>query len=115
LKLSLPKARRLTRTREFAHVRKDGNISRGRLFSLAVASAPEPSEKMRVGIIASRKVGGAVIRNRARRRIREIIRRHQNEIRNGVWLVVIVSNHAARASYAELEHEWLRLAGPALS
>ena len=96
-------------------MRKEGKTSRGRLFTLAVANAPDTSEKMRVGIITSRRVGGAVIRNRARRRMREIIRRHQNEIRNGVWLVVIVSNRAARASYAELEHEWLRLAASALS
>ena len=79
-------------------------------MTLAVAPASDSEKKSRIGIIASRKVGRAVLRNRARRRIREIFRRHQHEIRDGTWMVVIVSGRAARATYVQMEDEWLRLA-----
>jgi ribonuclease P protein component len=51
-----------------------------------------------------------VARNRARRRIREIFRKHQPEIKDGIWLVTILSARAARATYEQLEDDWLRLA-----
>ena len=115
LKLSFPKSRRLTRTAEFQGVREEGKLTRGTLVSVAIAAAPTQRERFRVGIITSRKVGSAVIRNRVRRRIREIVRRHQHRIKSGIWMVIIASVRASRASYAELEHEWLRLAARALS
>ena len=113
--LSFPRSRRLTRTAEFQHVREAGKVWRGGLMTVAIANAPNPEQPFRVGIITSRKVGTAVVRNRVRRRLREIVRQHQPQIRSGVWIVIIGSARAARATCAELEHEWLRLAGPALS
>jgi ribonuclease P protein component len=76
---------------------------------LAVATSA-PETKMRVGLVTSKKVGNAVARNRVRRRLREIIRRHQHEVINGIWMVVIASARAAAATCSMLEDEWLRLA-----
>jgi ribonuclease P protein component len=63
-----------------------------------------------VGFVTSRRIGGAVVRNRVRRRLREIVRQHQHELRGGFWFVLIAKNGAASASYSLLEDEWLRLA-----
>lgn len=112
-RFTFPKSRRLTRSAEFDRTRREGRKWRGELLTLVITAAGAPAEAMRSGIIASRKVGHAVARNRARRRVREIIRKHQHEIAGGVWLVTIISARAARASYGELEDEWLRLAGRA--
>jgi len=106
--LSFPKARRLTRAAEFERVRKEGRVTRGPLFSIAVLSAADGMA--RAGFITSRKVGGAVARNRVRRRLREIVRHHQNEIVDGTWIVMIASARAASATYSALKAEWLRLA-----
>ncbi len=65
---------------------------------------------LRAGFVTSRKIGGAVIRNHVRRRLREIVRRHQHEIADPVWIVTIARADATRATYRELEDEWLRLA-----
>ena len=108
--LSFPRTRRLTRTAEFEHVRQNGKAWRGNLITLAVATAADADENTRIGIIASRKVGGAVVRNRSRRRLREIFRRHQQSIGTGLWLVAILTARAGRASYQQLEDEWLLLA-----
>ncbi|MEP6602824.1 MAG: ribonuclease P protein component [Spartobacteria bacterium] len=107
--LSFPKGRRLIYTADFARVRDEGRKVRGPLLSLAVLATGK-GEKMRVGFITSKRIGGAVVRNRVRRRLRDIVRRHQHEIVDGHWLVVIAGPAAARASYADLEAEWLRLA-----
>jgi ribonuclease P protein component len=79
------------------------------MLVLGVLETPEQTE-FRAGFVTSKRIGGAVIRNRVRRRLREIVRRHQHEVRPGIWLVVIARPPAARATYAALEDEYLRLA-----
>ena len=106
--LSFPKSRRLTRAAEFERIRKEGRVTRGGLISLGVLLTNE-GQGMHAGFITSRKVGGAVMRNRVRRRLREIVRRHQHEVIDGAWIVTIASARAARARYGVLEDEWLRL------
>jgi ribonuclease P protein component len=41
--------------------------------------------------------------------LREIFRKHQHEIRDGIWIVTIASARAARGPFRALEDEWLRL------
>jgi ribonuclease P protein component len=63
-----------------------------------------------VGFITSRRLGNAVVRNRIRRRLREIVRHHQHQLRQDFWIVLVARRDAANASYGALEDEWLRLA-----
>src|SRR6266542_3885643 len=72
--------------------------------------AVDNSGLCRVGFITTRRLGGAVVRNRVRRRLREIVRRHQHDLRQDFWIVIIARRDAAHASYRGLEDEWLRLA-----
>ena len=104
---SFPKARRLTIRSEYERVKRDGVTQRGKLLILNVIPV---ENSWRAGFITSARLGGAVVRNRVRRRLREIVRRHQHELRQGVWLVIIARHEAATASYGALEDEWLRLA-----
>ena len=106
---TFPKGRRLTKSAEFAQVKQNGQAERGRLLLLGVL-AVNNAEPSRAGFITSRAVGSAVTRNRVRRRLREIVRKHQREILNGKWIVTIARASAAKASYEQLEGEWLRLA-----
>lgn len=106
---SFPKSRRLTKASEYDHVKRDGFIQRGKLLMLNVVAA-ENSGPCRAGFIASRRIGGAVARNRVRRRLREIVRQHQHELREGFWIVLVARRDAADSSHYALEHEWLLLA-----
>src|SRR5881227_3584428 len=107
--LSFLKSRRLRRRSEYDRVRRDGTTRHGKLLMLNVA-AMENSDPSRAGFVTSRRLGGAVVRNRVRRRLREIVRQHQHELREGVWIVLVARKDAATAGYRALEHEWLRLA-----
>ncbi len=101
--------RRLTRTAEFARVRVDGKAQRGSFMILGVLETGD-ALPFRAGFVTSKRVGGAVVRNRVRRRLRDLVRRHQHQVRSGIWLVAIARPAAARASYTALEDEWLLLA-----
>ena len=92
---------RLSRTWQYQRAYAAGRSVRGRLVVLyAHVVAGEPS---RVGIVASRKLGGAVVRNRTKRRLREIVRNLWPDVKDdGRQLVVIALPPAAGAAFAEL-------------
>jgi ribonuclease P protein component len=107
--LTLPKTKRLTLSSEFARVKGQGTTERGRYLVLG-ATRVEAQESFRVGFITPKHIGTAVVRNRARRRLRDIVRTHQMQLRAGVWLVVVARPYAVNATYQQLRDEWLRLA-----
>jgi ribonuclease P protein component, eubacterial len=108
-RLRFPKSRRLTRDSEFRRVRTEGKTMRGDTLTIGFLKNAEPNATARAGFITSKRVGNAVVRNRTRRRLREIFRKHQHEIRDGIWIVTIASARAARGTFRALEDEWLRL------
>ena len=96
---------RLRNAQEFAAVKAGATPFRGRCALLLVL--PRPDEPTRVGFIASkRSVGGAVQRNRARRRLREIVRRRWPRLAtHGYWMVFIASRAVLDAPAARLATE----------
>ena len=68
-----------------------------------------PGPRSRFGISVKKAVGGAVVRNRIRRRIREILRRNQTEIPTGWDIVIHPRRSVAEAPFAPLEAELVRL------
>lgn len=113
MRLRFPKAARLRRSSEFQHLKRHGTSVHGKLMVVSVSPIPSPSETpavTRVGFITSRRVGGAVVRNRVRRRLRELVRLTRPDFPQGMWIVVIARQHAANASFEALRDEWNRLA-----
>ena len=64
----------------------------------------------RVGITVSKKLGKAHIRNRIRRRVREVYRLNEDSFRPGWDIVVVVRGKAIDASFAQLTESYLSLA-----
>lgn len=64
----------------------------------------------RLGLTVSTKVGHAVVRNRLRRRLREIYRLHEASFQSGWDLVVVARSRAVQADYRTLERSFLSLA-----
>jgi ribonuclease P protein component len=57
----------------------------------------------RLGVTVSNKIGKAVVRNKVRRRLREIYRLHEGEMQRGVDLVFVARGRSVDATYAQLE------------
>lgn len=64
----------------------------------------------RYGITVGGKLGHAVVRNRVRRRLREIYRLNEDRFLPGYDIVVVARGRAVHCRYAELERHFLRLA-----
>lgn len=79
------------------------------LFALAAPPVAGRPPASRLGVTVSRQVGGAVVRNRIRRRIREMVRRHWPAIGAGWHLVINPRRSVLQADFAALEAEWLRV------
>ena len=61
----------------------------------------------RVGFTVTTKLGHAVVRNRVRRRLREIYRLHADELCPGTDMVVVARGRSVSAAYRDLERDFL--------
>ena len=68
------------------------------------------TERNRVGITVSKKLGKAHIRNRTRRRIREIYRLNEDQFQSGWDIVVVARTRSVDADFAKLTKSYLSLA-----
>jgi ribonuclease P protein component len=93
---------RLRRRKDFAAVYRRGRIQSNRLLALRVL--PNEQAVSRFGFVAAKVVGGAVTRNRVKRRLREAAR--GLPVRAGYDVVIGARKAAAEADYASL-HEAL--------
>lgn len=99
--MGIPRIYRLRKSRDFERVRVGGRSWANRW--LVLAAVANDLGRVRVGITASRRVGGAVVRSRVRRLIREAVRPHLDQI-NGGWDVVFIARVAiVDASFQEVE------------
>ena len=64
----------------------------------------------RLGLTASTKLGHAVVRNRVRRRLREIYRLHEDRFAPGWDIVVVARSRCVGADFRKLTHAYLSLA-----
>lgn len=78
--------------------------------TLVLYWSPNRYQNNRLGITVSTKLGNAVVRNRTRRRIREIYRLHEEQLRRGIDLVVVARDAAPDAEYRRLDRDFQRLA-----
>lgn len=92
---------------EYQAIYDRGRKVNGRLMTMFTQATDRPIA--RLGIAATRKLGGAVERNRAKRLIREVFRHHKPA--GGIDLVVVPRREMLDAPYVRLEAEFLALLG----
>ena len=67
----------------------------------------------RVGITVSKKLGKAHVRNRVRRRLREVYRLNEEQFQPGWDIVVVARSRAVEANFSKLTESYLSLAARA--
>ena len=98
-------AQRVRRKAEFQQVFDTGTRVSSRFFTLLLAPGKGPHA--RLGVVASRKLGDAVRRNRAKRLIREVFRLNQPQpAAGGVDLVVIPKRELFDAPFTDLQKDF---------
>jgi len=104
---------RLVRRAEFDAVYRNGRRRTSRQFT--VFFAPNGLTETRFGMSVGRTLGGAVVRNRIRRRVREILRLSRREIPAGWDIVVHPRASVASAEFFTLRGELVGLLGNSIS
>ena len=97
----------LRKRAEYTAVYERGRNYANRLLTLKVAPTPVRSDLSRFGYSVSKTVGKAVVRNRVRRRLKEIAR--LAGVRPGWDIVLIARSSTALATYGELKEAALGL------
>lgn len=123
-RLRLRREQRLRSGGDFVRLKNEG---RRRVQGCLILNW-QPSESFlidhsRVGVITAKTIGGAVLRNRARRLLRESFRRHQEQLAQPVVIVLVARRSIAGKSYSEVETDFLKaldrehllISGPSLS
>jgi ribonuclease P protein component len=95
---------RICRRLDFLRVYREGQRVHRRGFVLHCAF--NGLEFDRLGLAVSRRVGCAVVRNRAKRRLRELFRRNKSRSRVGVDMVFSAKPQLAVLSFPEIEREY---------
>ena len=106
----LPTSFRLRRSDDIARVRQRGRRWQHPLIVLFIDVQPQESSSVsRFAFVAGRRIGKATVRNRAKRRLREIVRHHLETLEPGHDCLVVARPASASADYAELERGVLEL------
>jgi ribonuclease P protein component len=105
--LDFPREARLVRRGEFDAVYRAGKRRSSAHFTIFLRA--NQMECSRYGFSIKKALGGAVVRNRIRRRVREIVRCHRQEIPAGWDIVIHPKSGVANAEFTALTAELLRL------
>jgi len=105
--LGLPRECRVARRAQYDAVYREGRRRSSREFTIFIR--PNGLNLSRFGWSIKKALGTAVRRNRIRRRLREILRLHQQEIFPGWDIVIHPRSSAATADFSALAQELLKL------
>tara|TARA_B100001248_G_scaffold262700_1_gene261107 strand:- start:3235 stop:3582 length:348 start_codon:yes stop_codon:yes gene_type:complete len=106
--MRLKAKQRLRTQKDFAQVRQHGTKIHAGAFILVFWEKEGSPDLRRIGIVASRKVGNAVKRNRAKRLFREIFRLNQEALPPTGDFVIIVRSHFDGYSFESLQDRFLK-------
>jgi len=100
------KSERILKRKQFLDIYARGTCYRGRLFYIYFLE--NRLEHSRLGLTASRKVGGSVVQNLVKRRFREIFREIGRDINPPSDIVINATRSTVRADFEVLKREFLK-------
>jgi ribonuclease P protein component len=106
---TLPRRERLRKRAQFKAVQGRGKKLHTERFLVFILPQKEPLAPPRLGITVSKKVGGAVVRNRVKRLLREAFRRHKTLFPMGLDIVFVAKQAAAKSELGDVTRELERL------
>jgi len=101
----LNKKYRISKKKDYNYIYKNGKKIQSRY--IIVFMTANNLEYDRFGIVTSKKVGNAVLRNQAKRRLRSIVQMHLPHLKTGFDLVIVARFSIKEALFAALEKDFL--------
>jgi ribonuclease P protein component len=98
---------RISRGKEYSGIYKWGRRTVGQY--MIVFALPTQLKHNRFGIVTSKKIGNAVIRNRAKRQLREVIRKYLDQLLPGHDVVIVARYSIKDVGLDLIEKDFLRL------
>ncbi len=99
----------ITSTREYLEIYNNNKKSEGDLFIFLKKKVPE--DLFAVGIVVSKKVGKAVIRNKMKRRIKAFLRENTKFHPTNEKMIIITKSVAGNAAWQEIKKDLTMLFG----
>ena len=107
-RLKFSRAMRIKQGRDFSRVRQEGQ--RLVLGCMIANWRRLPADSgHRLGVVTSGKIGNAVVRNRARRLLREAFRTHQHDLLQPVDLVLVARASIVGKAFGDVEKDFLTI------
>ena len=95
---------RLHTSADFNRVFKNGKKLKTVFVNIYVLKRNDNNEVRRLGLVTSRKVGKAVVRNTAKRRLREIFRTNKHKLTPGLDIIFILKPQITSTGYSNLKN-----------
>jgi ribonuclease P protein component len=102
---TLPPQERIRKKKEFLFLYKKGNRYRGRYFTLIYLI--NDLSYSRMAVVASKKIGRAVVRNKVKRRLRTLYRRNKHMLQKNLDLVIIARKEAHEVPWQVLKDDYI--------
>lgn len=101
----LNKKYRISNKKDYNFIYKNGKKIQSRY--IIVFMTANNLDYNRFGIVTSKKVGNAVLRNQSKRRLRSIVQLHLPDLKKGFDLVIVARFNIKEALFAALENDFL--------
>jgi ribonuclease P protein component len=102
---SLSPQERIRKKRDFLFLYKKGYRYRGKYFNLVYLS--NGLNFSRMAVVASKKIGNAIVRNKVKRWMRTLFRRNKNIIGHSLDIIIIIKQRIWEASWVKLQEDYL--------
>lgn len=109
MKESFPPQERIRKKKEFLLLYHKGRRYRGQYFNLIYL--PNQLAFSRMAVVVSRKIGKAVVRNKIKRRMRELFRRNKSILTHSLDILLVAKKNIESASWSELREHYLEALG----
>ncbi|MCD6516611.1 MAG: ribonuclease P protein component [Candidatus Aminicenantes bacterium] len=106
MKESISPKERIRKKREFSLIYKKGNRYRGKYF--IIIYLPNGGSQSRLAVVAGKKIGNAVKRNKAKRWIKALYRRNKNLLEDSTDLIFIAKENIFKAPWKNLQKDYAK-------
>jgi len=106
MKETLRPHERFRKRKDFSHIYRRGSRYRGKGFILIYLS--NKLQFSRMAVVASKKIGNAVVRNRIKRRFRALFRTNKNLLQGSFDLVVITQKSIEKIAWSAVQKEFIK-------